>query len=214
VLFGSCALPGPQEDIDYTSLTTIHTRLTRLRTIIFNTPCEEYITTFVQCTFPRLSRFISELPVTTDVVLFLDRHPMIQCLELITFRFIDQTNTTEHQPLPKFPLIRLPNLTRFVGPAYVVPSIFPTSSNMEKVVICWDAQFSHDSNIIPIVEALSRMDPPLMAISCLRYDWGTQLMDLISCHMSDVASISIFNLAEAAPMNREEEKVRVYKTSH
>jgi hypothetical protein len=209
----SYALQDHQEGIDYTLLTTIHARLTQLRTIVFNTPFQQFVATFARCTFPRLERFVSGIPVSADVVEFLGRHPMIQWLELTPFKFVNQSILTEYQALPKFPSINLPHLTRFVGPAFIVPSIFPTSSYVEKVVLCWDEPFSHDSDIIPVVDSLSRMEHPLIDIGCLRHDWGTQLVDLISYHMQDMVAMSIFNLDAEAWRNWEEEKVCIYKAS-
>lgn len=191
--------------MDYGVLTTIHARLTRLHTILFHAPYEQYITTFAQCTFPCLSHFGSYLPITPDVVEFLDRHPTIHRLELVP---IVDKSITEIQPIavPRFSSIRLPNLAKFAGPAYIVPSIFPVSSNVGKVIVYWNEQFAHD--LIPVLDALNRISPPLRKILCIRYEWGTELMDSISHHMPDVISISIFSLVAAVRRTWEEEQVR------
>jgi hypothetical protein len=208
VLNGSDALKDHQEGVDYALLTTVHTRLTQLHTIVFRTTCDQYTPTFAECTFPRLSHFVSDLSITTDLVEFLNRHPMIQHLQLFDKRDVYPI----HQPLPQFPSICLPNLTKFFGPAYIVPSIFPMSSKVDKLAVRWGEQFSHDSDIIPVVDSLSRMRPPLMEISCFRHDWGIQLLDSISHYLPDVLSVAIFSLVPAVHGTLEGEKVRVCDT--
>lgn len=134
---------------------------------------------------PRLQHFECRLILSPPLVSFLNRHPMVNYLEVSPHEDIFSSVK------PTLPPLYLPQLEYFAGNGEYLTAMSPTIS-LRAAFLSWGAV---DSSIEAAIAVLERHSgDSLNVIACRRQGWNLDLIDMISTRLPYVYSLHIANI--------------------
>lgn len=158
-------------------------QLQELRLMVFD---PNYVQSLNLVQFSTLRHFECYLALTDSLILFLNRHPTINYLQIAPNEALGRPSMgTAH------PQVMLPKLQYFVGNSECVSALVPDAS-LRAAFIFWDAVDATPQDAIMSLERSS--GDTINLVSCRRRGWNLDLIDLISIWLPNIYVLSITNL--------------------
>ncbi|RDB16578.1 hypothetical protein Hypma_002742 [Hypsizygus marmoreus] len=148
-----------------------------------------YIRTLNRAHFPFLRHFECYLALTDSLILFLNRHPTINYLQIAPTEAFVQTSVVDSSRPPL--QVVLPKLQYFIGNSECISALVPDAS-LRAAFIFWEAAYSTPQDTIRSLEHSS--GDTINLVSCRRRGWNLDLIDLISISLPNIYVLIITNL--------------------
>lgn len=136
-----------------------------------------------ECTFPYLRELQCFMPLSSGIIVFLNRHPGLRALTLI--------NDEDWVPEPSTPTLHLPALNSYVGSSIILPFV-TTQSPIEHWTIHWDQL--DPEHVESVIDALASTKTPISLLCSERFGWDIPLFTAIQQHNLLVKEITMMTI--------------------
>jgi len=157
--------------------------LVNIRTLELRLQSARYIPILEKSSFPRLYKFASSMPFTSEVIVFINRHPAIRDLALLP-QFI-----TVKPPLQP---VKLPNLKHVRTISETLPTVLAASPNVELVFLQHSSATPNLNQVAEEIDAIAKLAPNLRALQVTRPVLSLEVTLLISTRLSKLETLAIY----------------------
>jgi hypothetical protein len=173
--------------------------LVNIRTLELRLQSARYIPILEKSSFPRLYKFASSMPFTSEVIVFINRHPAIRDLALLP-QFI-----TVKPPLQP---VNLPNLKHVRTISETLPTVLAASPNVELVFLQHSSATPNLNQVAEEIDAIAKLAPNLRALQVTRPVLSLEVTLLISTRLSKLETLAIYRPRPRSSFDVEYEVVR------
>ncbi|TFK69054.1 hypothetical protein BDN72DRAFT_878667 [Pluteus cervinus] len=137
------------------------------------------------CILPQLRQ--CRLPYNSSIAPFLNNHVTLE--NLIIHPPAALTSNRSFIPAP-LPLIEMPNMAGFIGPATMAASLVPNSV-VKSLTIFWEASAAESAN--DIARCFSQAFPTLKSMENFIVDWDSRILEAIMVHCTPLEKLGFHN---------------------
>jgi len=170
----------------YSTIQSALERLLHLQELKLMVIDPNYIQVLNNAYFHSLRHFECYLALTNSLILFLNRHPTINYLQIAPHEALSPSSIGN-----VLPRVVLPKLQYFVGNSECVSALVPDAS-LRAAFIFWEAVGGTAQDAIRSLERSS--GDTINLVSCRRSGWNLDLIDLISICLPNIYVLIITNL--------------------